>query len=136
MSVIIPFPFTEVEEAQVLPSKSYRLDFERGRIFSAGSVDGLEAVEQFIKKELLTPRFKCLIYDNQRGSEIKEAIIAKDATKEFAETEIPRMVRDTLRIDDRIFDVFQFSFTFGRGEVHVGFRVDTIFGETDIEVVI
>jgi len=88
MPVFIPIPIEELEEPVEQSSKTYRLDFENGRIFSAGSCDGLEAVNQFIKKAILTPRFRCLIYDNQYGSEIKQTIIADDVTNEYIEAEL------------------------------------------------
>ena len=57
----IPIPVETVSEAEELPSKTYRLDLDKGRI--VGKVDGLEAVNQAIRKAIITPRFKCLIYD-------------------------------------------------------------------------
>ena len=72
-SVYIPLLVTQVEEAAEPPSKTYRLDLEEGRIL--GMVDGQEAVRQAIHKAIITPRWKCLIYDNQYGSEIEAAVI-------------------------------------------------------------
>ena len=71
--VFIPIPIDTVTEAEEQPSLTYRLDLEAGRI--VGRVDKLEAVNQAIRKAIITPRFKCLIYDNQYGSEVEEAII-------------------------------------------------------------
>jgi hypothetical protein len=141
MSVFIPIPIAELEPAGERPSKTYRLDFETGRIFAAGSCDGLEAVSQFIKKTLLTPRFRCLVYDSQYGSEIKQTIIAKDVTDEYIETEMPRLIRDAALADSRVLDVHDFAFTFGgdpegRGSVCVRFKADTVFGTAAIEEVI
>ena len=136
MGVYIPIPIAELEVAREQPSKTYLLDFERGRIFAAGSCDGIEAAYQFIKKALLTPRFRCLIYDNQYGSEIKQTIIAGDVSAEYIETEMPRIVKDALLVDTRILDVFDFSFSFEREKVRVRFQATTIFGDTTIEEVI
>nr|DAL85212.1 MAG TPA: Protein of unknown function (DUF2634) [Caudoviricetes sp.] len=134
MSVILPIPIGEVEQQQEQPSLTYRLDLDRGRI--VGMVDGLEAVNQAIRKHLITPRFRCLIYDNQYGSEIKETIIAGDASPEYIEAEMPRIVRDALSIDSRILDVYDFSYSFDGEEAFIRFRASTIFGETVIEEVI
>ena len=84
--VYIPLPVAEVEEKKEAPSLTYSLDLDRGRI--SGMVDGLQAVNQAIRKAIITPRFKCLIYDNQYGSEIEDAIITNDATEEYVETTI------------------------------------------------
>ena len=136
MGTFIPIPIATLEREREQTSRTYRLDYERGRIFAAGSCDGLEAVNQFIKKALLTPRFRCVIYDNQYGSEIKQLIITNDATQEFIETEMPRLVKDTLLIDNRILDVYDFTFEFNDDEVHICFKANTVFGETEIDEVI
>lgn len=46
----IPIPIDEVTEAEEQPSLTYRLDLDNGRI--VGKVDGLEAVNQAIRKAL------------------------------------------------------------------------------------
>lgn len=136
MAVFIPIPIEDLEIDAEQPSKTYRLDIERGRIFPLGTCDGLEAANQFIKKALLSPRFRCLIYDNQYGSEIKQTIIADDATTEYIETEIPRLVKDALLCDSRILDVYDFSFSFDKERAYIQFTANTIFGETVVEEVI
>ena len=80
----VPISVETVTEAKEKPSRTYRLDLKAGRI--VGLVDGLAAVNQAIHKAIITPRFKCLIYDNQYGSEVEDAIIAKDATPDYIET--------------------------------------------------
>ena len=96
-------------------------------------MDGLEAVNQAIRKAIITPRFKCLIYDHQYGSEIEEAIISKDATREYIEAVTEGFIRDALRPDTRILTVYDFQFDFENDKAYVFFRADTIFGETEIE---
>ena len=125
--VFIPIPIDTVTEAEEQPSLTYRLDLENGRI--VGRVDKLEAVNQAIRKAIITPRFKCLIYDNQYGSEVEEAIIAKDAVTEG-------FIKDALRPDTRILSIYDFNFEFREDRAYVFFRADTIFGETEIEEVI
>lgn len=132
--VFIPIPIETVTEAEEQPSLTYRLDLDNGRI--VGKVDGLEAVNQAIRKAIITPRFKCLIYDHQYGSEIEEAIISKDATREYIEAVTEGFIRDALRPDTRILTVYDFQFDFENDKAYVFFRADTIFGETEIEEVI
>jgi phage baseplate assembly protein W len=134
MSANIPIPIGEIEQERELPSRTYKLDFDRKRI--SGKIDGLEAVNQFIRKTLVTPRFKCLIYDNQYGSEIKQTIIADDATTEYIKSEIPRLVRDALSADKRILDVYNFDFSFDTENVYLSFSVNTVFGTSVIQEVI
>lgn len=134
MSVLVPFPISTVEQEKEQPSLTYRWDPDRKRII--GRVDGLEAVNQFIRKALVTPRFKCLVYNNQWGSEIKEVIIAGDVSPEYIEADMPRLVRDALFVDSRILDVYDFSFSFEDEQAHIRFTADTIFGTTIVEEVI
>ena len=134
MAVYIPIPVSTIEEAEEQPSKTYRLDLDEGRI--VGYVDNLEAVNQAIRKALITPRFKCLIYDNQYGSEIEDAVTAKDATREYVEAVMEGFVKDALLPDTRTLSVYDFSFEFRDDAAFISFRADTIFGETTVEEVI
>lgn len=152
--VYIPLLVTTVEEAAEPPSKTYRLDLEEGRIL--GMVDGQEAVRQAIHKAIITPRWKCLIYDNQYGSEIEAAVIQSmgRASNEYIEAVVPGFVRDALRPDSRITLVYNFVFAFTPEDkaryfpelfeavgddgdaVFVHFDADTIYGTVQIEEVI
>lgn len=153
-SVYIPLLVTEVEEAAEPPSRTYRLDLEEGRIL--GMIDGQEAVRQAIHKAIITPRWKCLIYDNQYGSEIEAAVIQSmgRASNEYIEAVVPGFVQDALCPDSRITLVYNFVFAFtpedkGRyfpelfeavgddgDTVFVHFDADTIYGTVQIEEVI
>lgn len=132
--VFIPIPIDTVTEAEEQPSLTYRLDLENGRI--VGRVDELEAVNQAIRKAIITPRFKCLIYDDQYGSEIEDAIISKDATTEYIEAVTEGFIKDALRPDTRILSVYDFQFKFEQDAAYIFFRADTIFGQTEIEEVL
>lgn len=132
--VYIPIPVEKVEEAAELPSRTYRLDLENGRIF--GKVDGLAAVNQAIRKAVLTPRFKCLLYDNQYGSEVEDAIIAKDASRDYIEAAVEGFIKDALKPDTRVLSVYSFVLEFEGDAARISFKADTIFGETEVEEVI
>lgn len=131
MALDIAIPVAAIEDEEMITSRTYAIDWENGRI--AGFVDEQEAVKQFIKKALLTPRFHCLIYDNQYGSEIRDIVIQKTATREYIEAEMPFLVRDTLIHDERILDVYNMEFEFKdtypqQDSVIISFDVDTIYG--------
>lgn len=132
--VFIPIPISGIEEEREEPSLTYKLDLDAGRI--AGKADGLEAINQFIRKALITPRFHCLIYDNQYGSEIKDTITSKNATEELIEAEIPRLVSDALLCDGRVLRVYNFRYEFVEDYCHIFFNADTIAGTTSFEGVI
>lgn len=131
---IISIPIEEVTEAAETPSKTYRLDLDTGRI--VGMIDGQEAVQQAIRKAIITPRFKCLIYDNQYGSEIEDAIIARDASQDYIEAVIEGFVRDALKPDTRILDISDFNVSFEGNAAHISFTASTIFGKTTVSEVI
>ena len=120
--VFIPIPISGIEEEKEQPSLTYKLD--------------LEAVNQFILKALLTPRFHCLVYDNQYGSEIKDTVTDESATEELIRAEIPRLVEDALLCDGRILKVYDFEFEFNEDSCNVHFTADTIYGTTEVEEVI
>jgi len=139
MALDIPITITDLSEDSSRTYRTYALDLDKGRII--GIIDYMDAVNQFIRKSLITPRFRCLIYDNQFGSEIKERITANDATREYIEAELPRLVKDAISYDPRIIDVYDFEFEFvtdkeQRGSVRIQATVSTIYGETLLDEVI
>ncbi|MDO4301634.1 MAG: DUF2634 domain-containing protein [Clostridia bacterium] len=119
-----------ISETTEKPTKTYRLDLDNGRI--TGYVDGIEAVQQYIKKTLLTPRFKCLAYTSQYGSEIEAMLVANKWDREIIEELLPPIIKEAL-IDSRIIDIYNFSFEDGDDCLFVKFTVDTVYGETDIK---
>lgn len=130
-SVLIGFPIENVVEAEEEPSLTYRLDLDSKRII--GKTNGIEAVRQAIRKAIITPRFRCLIYNDQYGSEIKETILAKNITREYIEAAIPGLVEDALKPDSRVIKVHDFSFDYLADGVYIEFTADTIFGEIEIK---
>lgn len=127
-------PIEGVQHAKEKPSKTYYMDWENKRIL--GKVDGLDAVHQAIMKAILTPRYDCLIYSNQYGSEIERTLLANDVTREYIEVELPRQIEDALMPDTRILAVSDFEIGFERSRVYVSFFVDTVFGAMREQAVI
>lgn len=125
----IPVPIDGFEEAQEKPSKTYKLDLDTGRI--AGMTDGIESVQQAIRKALITPRFKCLIYDNQYGEDLRESF--RNATREYIETAAQELVWDALKPDTRILNITDFKVSFKDDECYISFTAETIFGITEVE---
>ena len=134
METFIPIPVETITDAAELPSKTYRLDLEKGRI--VGKVDGIAAVNQAIHKAIITPRFKCLIYNHQYGNEAEAAVTAKDATRDYIEATLEGFVRDALRPDTRILSISYFAIDFEGDAAHISFLAETIFGATEVEEVI
>lgn len=112
------------------PSLTYGLDLDKGRII--GRIDGIEAVDLYIRKTLITPRFGCLIYSKNYGSEIDNMLTANGWNRNIAKKLLPKLVKDALS-DSRIIDVFDFVFEDGKNDVLlVNFKVNTIYGVTEV----
>ena len=134
MSIVLPVPISGISQQRETTSRTYKLDLEKGRI--AGMIDGLDAVNQFIRKALITPRFKCMIYSSQYGSEIRDTILSKDVTPEYIKTELPRQIEDTLMVDKRILRVYNIKLEFQGDAVLCRGQVDTVFGPSTFKEMI
>lgn len=134
MAVDIQIPFTNIEETIEQPSKTYRLDLDKGRIY--GKIEGIEAVNQAIRKAIITQRFNNLIYDDDYGCEAESAVYDKNVTREYLETAIPEMIKDALSLDTRILKIYDFEMEFKDDSACISFKADTIFGDTQIDVII
>lgn len=134
MGLDIPINIAAIETSTLaVPTKTPRIDFECGRF--VGYCDGLEAIEQYIKVTLLTPRFRFLIYDNQYGSET-EGLIENNFDDDLFQSEAKRCVKEALS-DERITEVYDFDFTTYKDDKIIRFSVDTVFGalhEMEVEV--
>lgn len=125
----------ENDEA-VETSYTYKIDWDTGRII--GMIDGVGAVEQFVKKAILTPRFKCLIYDAAYGSEIHAELADSEVTNEYIEADMKRLVKEAIGNDERILDIesVQYLHMEKKDEAFVRITLNTIFGVSIIEGVI
>jgi hypothetical protein len=126
----ITFP-DEIEEERPL-LKTYALDMETGRI--GRFIDGRAAVEQFIRKAILTGRYKHLAYSDEYGCELVD-LIGQNYTTGFMQAEIIRVITEALIYDERIERVYDFDVSFKNETVSVFFRVDTIEGTLEISEV-
>ena len=110
------------------PSNTFFIDFEKGRI--SGFIDEKEAVKQAIMLILNTERYKFLIYSWNYGAEF-EALIGTHP--DIVEDEVERLISEALLQDDRITAVYDFEFSRNRDTLLVNFKVDSIYGDIDIE---
>lgn len=109
------------------PSKTWRIDLEKGRIHSF--IDDKEAIRQYIRKALMTSRNRYLIYDDFYGEEIRD-LIGHNLTQQLMDVEIPRLVREAIIYDDRIESVPNVIVTqYGSDGIHVAITVELTNGE-------
>ena len=129
---ILPKSSLDISEADLesvsLPSKTWKIDFERKCI--VGMVDELGAVEQSVYLALNTSRFRHLIFSWDYGCE-HETLIGK--AKDYARAEIPRLTRECLLQDDRILEVNNFVISDIEEGLNVTFDVSTKYGDIQIE---
>lgn len=139
MSFDNPIPVDSISTAATLTSRTYAIDWKKGEI--RGFIDGQEAIKQYVLKALITPRFRCLIYDSDYGSEIRDRLISKNVTKDYLEKEIPFLIGDTISHDERIKKIYNISFESGaspknKDSILIKFDLDTIYGIIRVEEVI
>lgn len=120
----------EVVKQADLPSRTYRIDFDTGRV--SGFVDSAQAVSQAIRKMLLTERFSYLIYSWNYGMEWN-GLTGK--SPRVVESELRRLLSEALLHDERILSVGEVSIDrISRGVATVTVTVDTVFGEVKEEM--
>lgn len=133
-------PLSKQEERFVLvqpeprPSRTYGLDFDSGE-FTGQWVDGMEALRQFIRKAIITARYRYLIYNGQYGCEL-DSLLGQDISQELLKSEIARVITEALIHDDRIEGVSRFQIIRHGDELDVTFLVQTRDGLIEQEVTI
>jgi hypothetical protein len=120
---------TQNTEAAAQPSRTWRLDFGRGR--AVGTIDGLDAVRQAVTKILQTERFRHMIYDADYGVELAN-LVGRDPV--FVQSELRRRITEALTQDDRIDSVTDFQIDIVGDTATVRFTVVSSFGSFREEV--
>ncbi|MEK4236471.1 DUF2634 domain-containing protein [Paenibacillus sp. FSL H7-0714] len=102
-------------DSEVKFGRSWRFDYEAGdfimtptrKVAAAGEK---EAWVQWCRKALLTPRYRYVIYSRNHGQEFDD-LIGRGYSKAVQESEIQRIVTETLMVDPRTASVSNFAFT-------------------------
>lgn len=128
---VATFGNLENESAELAVSQTYKYDFNTGRFL--GLIDERDALLQFIVKALVTQRDYYSIYTQDYGSELGE-LIGDDVTQSYLESEIPRMVREALEIDDRVISVDSVTIELKADSVYINLSVKSIYGEIETVV--
>ena len=126
---MLPETFKVEYTSTTMPSKTYKIDWETGRI--GGFIDGKEAVGQAIELAITTERYLWGIYSWNYGSEIYRLLGQSDA---YAMSEMENMIKDALSPDSRITDTKDFTFEANRGEITCQFTASTTVGEINATV--
>nr|WP_283255562.1 DUF2634 domain-containing protein [Bacillus altitudinis] len=131
-------PEEEIEETEedeeVETSTTYRIDFENGRLTNE-AITGIEAIRQFIYMTLRTERYAHPIYSHDIGTEIQELLTDTEATDEYKEMEIPRLLEEALVVDERIDHIEEIEVTKQNDAFQVKLTIVTDEGTLEIEEV-
>ncbi|AIZ61305.1 DUF2634 domain-containing protein [Bacillus sp. FSL R5-0432] len=131
-------PEEEIEEVEedeeVETSTTYRIDFETGRL-TGETISGIEAIRQFIYMTLRTERYAHPIYSHDIGTEIQELLTDTEATDEYKEMEIPRLLEEALLVDERIDHIEELEVTKQNDSFHIKLAIVTDEGTLEIEEV-
>lgn len=131
-------PEEEIEETEedeeVETSTTYRIDVETGRL-TGETISGIEAIRQFVYMTLRTERYAHPIYSHDIGTEIQELLTDTEATDEYKEMEIPRLLEEALIVDERIDHIEEIEVTKEKDSFHVKLAIVTDEGTLEIEEV-
>ncbi|MEC1120158.1 DUF2634 domain-containing protein [Bacillus safensis] len=122
------------EDEEVETSTTYRIDFETGRL-TGETISGIEAIRQFVYMTLRTERYAHPIYSHDIGTEIQELLTDTEATDEYKEMEIPRLLEEALIVDERIDHIEELEVTKQNDSFHVKLAIVTDEGTLEIEEV-
>ncbi|MFJ3386342.1 DUF2634 domain-containing protein [Lysinibacillus sp. NPDC086135] len=123
-NITVTEDFEVISEAK-LTTRTYKLDFERGRC--VGFIDRREAMEQALRKVLQTKRFAHLIYSDEYGF---QNMIGEDRL--FVREELPRRIKEALLQDERITAIENLKLDFEKDEAFVSLTAITIYGDADV----
>ena len=107
-----------------MPSKTYNLEYDKDSQIR-GYCDEEKAMRQAIYKIINTERYEYIIYSWNYGIELAD-LFGKPIP--FVYAEIQRRIIEALLADDRIKDVYDFSFSNNGEDVTVTFTASTIYG--------
>jgi len=136
------FPLGSLVDQEVLPQESaneevykkeYAFDFEKGEFVQTPTKknrfnDELEAYRTWSLKALLTPRYKHLGYSRGYGQEFED-LIRRSLTRAANESEIKRIITETLMVDTRTREVIEFQFNWEDDAVFCEFVAVTTRGD-------
>jgi len=135
LSPEIEFDDFEDDSEAIETSRTYRIDFENGRITNE-LIAGLEAIKQFVYMALHTERYSYSVFSHDIGNELQEVLSDNETTDAYKKMEIPRLIEEALIYDDRISSVTDFEIDKSGDRFIVSFIVETDEGTLEIEEVL
>lgn len=129
------FPFDEDIETQIEDEKEpseYGINFETGEL-TGDIVYGLEAVKVWCWLALNSSRYAYTQYSFDYGHDLED-LIGTVHSQEYLESEVQRIVKDTLIINENITDVEVTDFELKDDKLKVNVYISTKWGEIELNV--
>lgn len=139
------FPFFQDEVSELIEETTEELplytevawNFEDNKpVIENGNfkiVTGKEAVKTWCYKALQVERYKHEIHTWDYGLEI-EKYIGQNYTKALANAEIKRNIEECLTINPYVTGISDVKINVDNGLLTVNFKIDTVYGDSELEV--
>ncbi len=130
---------SEIESETKKRGKTLAFDFEKGDFVTLDGklqpLEGLDGLKVWIEKCIRTVSHKNLIYDQTKEAYGVNTFNLTDRRypKEFLYAEIQREITEALLLNPAITDVGDFTFEQANRTLVVGFTVDSIYGEQEVD---
>ncbi|MWV44581.1 DUF2634 domain-containing protein [Paenibacillus sp. HJL G12] len=123
-----------LEQTEAVFGRSWRFDFDAGEFIMSPTrqmtvADDKEAWVIWCEKAIRTPRYRYVIYSRDYGSELEDLI--GRGSRSLQESEIQRMVTETLLADARTQSVDQFAFDWKGEACRFSCRITNIHDEME-----
>ncbi|MFW5436555.1 DUF2634 domain-containing protein [Paenibacillus apiarius] len=125
----------ESAEPEVEFGRSWRFDFNQGDFVMTPTrkvavADETESWVMWCQKAIRTPRYRHLIYSREHGEEFDD-LIGKGYSRAVIESEIQRIVNETLTVDPRTASVDGFTFDWSGDGCYFTCRIQNVREETE-----
>ena len=98
-------------------------------------VTGNEGIKTWVYKAMKTERFRYKIYSWDFGSEIDQ-LIGQSYTPNLTKAECIRYIEECILINPYIRAISQMQVSFKEGKLLIQCKLQTIYGETELEVIV
>lgn len=129
------FPFDEDITDEIEDEKDpaeYEIDFTTGQL-TGRIVHGLDAVKVWAWLALCTNRYTYEQYSFDYGHDLSD-LIGTVHSQEYLESEVERIVKDTLMVNENIIDATVTDFNLDNEKLTVNVTISTKWGEIDLDV--
>ena len=136
---MFPFDMDEADELEMAAAvevtneteikPEYEIDFDTLQL-TGRMITGVDAVKQWIRLCLETPRYRYTQYPWTYGQDFEE-LIGKGYTEGDLKPILKRMVTEALSENSEIKSISDFEVKKSGDFVRMSFKIDTIYGDTD-----